>query len=212
MHTIAIFGGTFDPIHNGHIKASQALQAYFNFDSYIILPCKIPTLKPPSFASNQQRIEMIKLAIKNFKDFKLDLREINRNSPSYMVETLSSFRVEYPEDSITLILGYDAFLSLPHWHQWEKIITLANILVINRTEFSKQPTPEIIQKLLHQYQSNSKTSLLTSKAGTIFIFDAGDYQISSSSIREQIKINNNIKNKLPNEVYEYIKNQGLYQY
>ncbi|MCW8469104.1 nicotinate-nucleotide adenylyltransferase [Fluoribacter gormanii] len=211
MYSIAIFGGTFDPIHNGHLQTSINIQHYFKFDSYIFLPCKIPTIKPPSLANNAQRVEMVKLAIKDVADFKLDLREIERDTPSYMVETLQSFRLEYPSASITLIIGYDAFLSLPHWYQWDKIITLANLLVINRGEFADQPTPEIMQKFLKKHQSKSKSELLSAQAGNVYLFDAGHYEISSTSIREDIKKGADVKNKLPYTIYEYIKSQELYR-
>ncbi|WP_412756762.1 nicotinate-nucleotide adenylyltransferase [Legionella bozemanae] len=211
MHSIAIFGGTFDPIHNGHLQTSKFIQTHIKFDSYIFLPCKTPTIKPPTLANNEQRVEMLKLAIKEIPDFKLDLREIERDTPSYMVETLESFRLEYPKSSITLIIGYDAFLSLPRWYQWEKIITLANLLVINRNEFSRQAVPKTMQEFLEKYQTKSKAELLNTQAGRVFLFDAGNYDISSTSIREEIEKGADVKNKLPHTVYEYIKDQGLYQ-
>ncbi|MCE0723497.1 MULTISPECIES: nicotinate-nucleotide adenylyltransferase [Legionella] len=211
MHSIAIFGGTFDPIHNGHLQASKFIQTHIKFDSYIFLPCKTPTIKPPTLANNEQRVEMLKLAIKEIPDFKLDLREIERDTPSYMVETLKSFRLEYSKASITLIIGYDAFLSLPRWHQWEKIITLANLLVINRKEFARQAVPEIMQEFLEKHQIKSKIELLNTQAGSVFLFDAGNYDISSTFIREEIEKGADVKNMLPHTVYEYIKDQGLYQ-
>lgn len=211
MHTIAIFGGTFDPIHKGHLQTSLTLQAYFGFDSYIFLPCKMPTIKPPTHASSEQRISMIQLAIKDYPYFKLDLREIMRDTPSYMVETLESFRLQNPNASIILIIGYDAFLSLPRWFQWEKLITFAHLLIINRLEFSHQPIPKNLHQFLKKYERNNKENLLTTPAGSIFLFDAGNYSISSSLIRDEIRKGVNVKNKLPFQVYEYIKSQGLYQ-
>ncbi|MCW8418404.1 nicotinate-nucleotide adenylyltransferase [Fluoribacter dumoffii] len=211
MHSIAIFGGAFDPVHNGHLQASITIQNHFKFDSYIFLPCKTPTIKPPTLASNDQRIEMLKRAINNLSDFKLDLREIERDTPSYMVETLNSFREEYPDSSITLIIGYDAFLSLPNWYQWEKIITLANLLVINRSEFAKHPVSEIVKNFLHKHKINDKDELLTTQSGKVFLFDAGNYEISSTALREDIKKGANVNNRLPCKVYEYIKSQGLYR-
>lgn len=210
MHSIAIFGGTFDPIHNGHLQVSLSIQTHFNFNFYFFVPCKIPVLKAPTLASNEQRVEMIKLALKNQQPFKLDLREIERNTPSYMVETLQSFREDYPEASITLILGFDAFLSLTHWHQWEKIVTLAHLLVINRDEFAKHHLPERLEDFLKNHQTQDKEKLLTSKAGAIYLFDAGTYDISSTKVREEIKKGADLKAKLPLEVWEYIKRQGLY--
>jgi nicotinate-nucleotide adenylyltransferase len=211
MYSIAIFGGTFDPIHIGHLQTSLTIQAHFKFNAYVFLPCKTPTIKAATVANTKQRLEMIRRAINNHQSFKLDLREIERATPSYMVETLESFRTEYPDASITLVIGYDAFLSLPQWYQWKKIITLAHLLVINRSEFVKQPISEIMRKFLNDYQLNNKTELLNTQAGSVFLFDAGNYEISSSSLRADIKKGADVKNKLPISVYEYIKHQGLYQ-
>ncbi|STY29066.1 nicotinate-nucleotide adenylyltransferase NadD [Legionella wadsworthii] len=211
MHSIAIFGGSFDPIHNGHLQVSVSIQHHFNFDSYIFLPCKTSTIKPPTLANNGQRIEMIHLAIKDFPEFKMDLREIERPTPSYMVETLESFRAELPNDSISLIMGYDAFLSLTRWHQWEKIITLSNLIIINRSEFSHFPPSKTMEKFLKEHQVIKKWELLNSKAGKVFLFDAGNYEISSTSIREEIKKGADVRKQLPEKVYHYIKCQELYQ-
>lgn len=212
MLHIAIFGGTFDPIHYGHLKTSLAIQSYFKFERYIFLPCKQPTIKPSTFASNAQRIKMIELAIQEHQEFKLDRREIERASPSYMIETLESFRLEYPDASITLIIGYDAFISLPQWHQWEQLITLANIIVINRNEFEGQKIPAVLKDFLHNYQSKKRNTILNKKAGTVFLFDAGYYKISSTEIRNRLKQKQDVLQLLPHSVYEYIKTQKeLYQ-
>lgn len=211
MHSIAIFGGTFDPVHNGHLKTSSNIQSNIHFDSYYFVPCKTPTLKASSLANSKQRTEMLDLALGKFKEFTLDLREINRDTPSYMVETLKSFRTENPNDSISLIMGYDAFLSLPQWHEWKKIIQLANLLVINRANFSNLAIPETIQGLLKKHQCSDKSQLIRSPFGKILLFDAGNYDISSTDIRKELQQKGNVSNKLPTEVYDYIKQSGLYQ-
>lgn len=211
MRSIAIFGGTFDPVHDGHIQVSLSIQSHFNFGSYFFLPCKVPTLKPPTLASNQQRVEMLQLAIQPYPQFQLDLREIKRDTPSFMVETLSSFRSENNDASITLILGFDAFLSLSQWHQWEKIIQLANLLIINRTSFAQYPIAKPVQELLKNHETKEKETLLTQKAGIIYLFNAGDYEISSTDIRKALSTNKQTKTMLPKEVYQYIKQRGLYQ-
>lgn len=211
MQCIAIFGGTFDPIHNGHLQTSVTIQNYFNFNHYLFLPCKIPAIKPAALANNQQRIHMIELALKDHTDFSLDLREIERDTPSYMVETLESFRLEYPKASITLVIGYDAFISLPRWHQWQKIISLANLLVINRDEFAQQELPEVMHEFLQKHQVTEKELIKTNRCGQVYLFDAGNYPISSTAAREALKRKKDVQDILPNEVYNYIKLQELYQ-
>lgn len=210
MRSIALFGGTFDPIHNGHIETSCRIQATFHFDTYYFLPCKIPALKAAAHASSQQRIDMLQLAIPESQHFAVDAREIYRSTPSYTVDTLESFREENEEASISLILGYDAFLSLPQWHEWEKIITLANILVINRNEFAKLPIPEDLEELLKTHQSLRKSKLLTTRSGVIVRFDAGHYEESSTGIREELSANHNVNHLIPQPVLDYITEQGLY--
>jgi nicotinate-nucleotide adenylyltransferase len=210
MQSIAIFGGAFDPIHNGHLQVSLTIQSQFNFDSYILLPCKTPTLKSPTLADTTQRIDMLHLALKEYPNFKLDLREIERTTPSYTVETLQSFRAQYPTASITFILGYDAFLSLPQWHQWEQLIKLAHLLVINRAGLPKQTQNPVLQQFMNAYQNEDKAKLLNTKAGTLFLFNAGEYDISSTAIREALKKGEEIDSKIPEAVYEYIKEAKLY--
>ena len=100
---------------------------------------------------------------------------------------------------------------MPQWHQWEEITTLSNIIVINRNEFSNIPITEILKRFLEKHQSNNKDDILTHQTGTVFLFDAGNYDISSSAIRDVLQSNNGAKNKLPKEVYEYIRSQGLYR-
>lgn len=211
MNSIAIFGGTFDPIHQGHVQTSLSIQSNFNFDSYYFLPCKIPVLKSAAYANNQQRIDMIELVIKNHPEFKVDLREIKRDSPSYMVETLTSFREENKEASLTLILGYDAFLTLPQWHHWKEIIKLSNLLIINRNQFSSVSMPEEIKELLMHHTTELKTDILSKKAGFIYLYDAGNYEISSTHIREALKKNKQMSEQVPEEVAQYIKQWALYQ-
>lgn len=200
MRTIALFGGSFNPIHLGHINTSLKIQSTYHFDSYLFLPCKQSPLKSQGEANRQQRVAMLKLALEPYKEFAMDLREINRDGPSYMVDTLKSFKNEAPKESITLVLGYDAFLSLPQWYQWEQLTTLAHLLVIQRPNWSKQELPETLKAHIQKHPD------------CISFFDAGQYDYSSSQIRQDIKMGLlDVSSKLQPAVYQYIKQQGLYQ-
>jgi nicotinate-nucleotide adenylyltransferase len=211
MNTIAIFGGTFDPIHNGHIQTSIAIQKQFNFDSYRFMPCKSPAIKPPTTASTAQRVTMLELALQKYDEFTIDLREVNRETPSYMVETLDSLRKEFIEASITLIIGYDAFLSLPKWHQGEEILKLANLLIINRDDFNSDLIPNSLKTLIEIHKVTDKKGILDKKQGVVETFNAGAYPISSTKIRYALKKQLNVSQLVPEEVYNYINLQGLYQ-
>lgn len=217
MYSIAIFGGTFDPVHLGHIQTSINIQNHARFDRYFFLPCKVPVLKAQALASTQQRIDMLELAIKDIPYFQIDVREINRESPSYMVDTLKSIKKEYPNTSITLILGYDSFISLPQWHQWEQLIHLAHLFVINRDAFVSLDIPKSIQHLIQLHKSSDFSQLKNHECGLIYEFDAGNYNLSSSALRLELKNRKNSEgtalntaNKLPKGVYEYIVSSGLY--
>lgn len=210
MHTIAIFGGTFDPIHHGHLKTSSTLQDHFHFERYVFLPCKTPTQKPAATANNEHRIQMIQSAIQEIENAEIDVREMERSTPSYTVDTLLSFRTQYPEASITLIMGYDAFLSLPRWHQWEQLIQLANVLVINRVGYQQQKLPVELKLLLKQHQTQDPMELLRHREGLIGFFNAGDYDLSSSSIRKKLVEGKDMSDMLPNAVLDYIRKWQLY--
>lgn len=209
MRHIAILGGTFDPIHNGHLQTALAIQHFFHFACFYLLPCNVPVLKAKTIATNQQRIEMISLAIANLKDFALDLREINRSTPSYMTETLIDIRAQNPDTAISLVLGYDAFLSLPLWHNWDKIIQLTNLLIIKRAGMDQPLTPTLDGFLL-QHRTTNKEELLHSPYGKIYDFNAGNYPISSTEIKAKLAKREEVASLMPPQVVEYINKYKLY--
>lgn len=211
MNNFVIYGGTFDPIHFGHIKTALDVQNTFHFDRFVFLPCKKPVLKEPSQASSEQRISMLKLGLLPYPEFTIDLREMNRNTPSYMVETLESYREELGKAvSITLLLGTDAFLDLPRWHHWEKILKLCHILVINRPGTEDKKPSNTLLNLLKKHETNHHRDLLKRPYGKIYQYDAGRYDISSTEIREKINERKSIKDYIPPAVYQYIVDEKLY--
>ncbi len=212
MHNLIIYGGTFDPIHNGHLHTALAVQRKFHFERFLFLPCKSPTLKNASMASTKQRVNMLQRALAPYPEFEIGLQEIERDTPSFMVETLRGFRHQYGEDkAITLLIGIDAFLQLPRWHRWGEILQLSHILVIKRPGFEEANINKLLATLLLQYEVFDTKELLNQPCGKIYRFDAGQYDISSTTLREKIKIGDNVEIYLPAPVNEYIKEQALYQ-
>lgn len=214
MHitNLLLFGGSFDPPHWGHIKTACSVQAMFHFQKFVFLPCNTPVLKGATQASAQQRTDMLTLALTDYPEFSIDLREIQRETPSYMVDTLKSLREELGLNcTITLLLGYDAFLQLPQWHDWQALITLANLLIVQRPGTQKTTVPTALTALLQQHQTKDKTTLLTCPHSMIYQLNAGSYSISSTMIRTQLQQHQDVSLYLPKPVYEYIKQQALYR-
>jgi len=209
---LLIYGGSFDPPHLGHLNTALNVQDYFHFQSFIFLPCKTPVLKQPTMASAICRMDMLTLMLRNHSEFSIDTQEIDRESPSYMAETLTNYRKKFgSSNSITLLLGMDAFLNLHRWHAWEKIPTLCNLLIMKRQNTPDQEMPEALKPLLLNHQCSNPIALKTHPHGKIAYFDAGQYPISSTQLREKIQLKIDIRDDLDPHVYDYIKNHELYQ-
>ena len=205
-----IYGGSFDPPHLGHLHTALNVQRHFHFDHIFFLPCKQPILKKQTQAKATDRINMLQIMLKEYPEFSISTLEIDRDTPSYMTETLKSLRKEWGNEcSITLLMGMDAFVNLNRWHEWEKIPTLCNLLVIQRPQSSKNTTPPTIPAL--EIQSSQDLDLLTTAYGKFTVFDAGEYPISSTEIREKIRLKKDVSEHLPKEVADYIRRHGLYQ-
>lgn len=208
MKSILIYGGSFDPPHLGHLNVALTVQAHFKFETVLFLPCKIPVLKKTTQASEQHRLNMLKLMLKHHSEFQINTVELERDTPSYMSETLQQMRATYGlECSITLLLGMDAFMGLPRWHECNKLPTLCNLLVIKRQD---TPEPDSLIGLFKEGCDNPK-DLLTHVQGKVAYFDAGTYSISSTTIRENIHSGVDVSSILPEAVARYIKHHGLYQ-
>ncbi|MDI9818855.1 MULTISPECIES: nicotinate-nucleotide adenylyltransferase [unclassified Legionella] len=212
MRNLLIYGGTFDPIHNGHINAAINIQNYFNFQQFIFLPCKIPLLKNKAIATATQRVEMLQLALKDLnKNFIIDLSEINRATPSYMVDTLGNFRQKAGENTaITLLMGEDTFRKIPQWHEWKRLLTLANFLVINRAGSDNSQPPDFLNKFFNAHKTNDNKAILNNAHGFIYRYDAGNFDISSTLIRNQLTEKEYLKDIVPSSVLSYIKQNHLY--
>jgi len=211
LNSILIYGGSFDPIHNGHLKTALAVQQHIHVQRVLFLPCKTPVLKEKTVASTEQRLHMLQLALKPYPTFEIDPREIKRDSPSYMVETLQSFRQELGKTAaINLLMGMDAFMQLPQWYHWEEIIQLANLVIISRKIIGRLEISTTLQALLSTNETLDKSELLNHPCGKIYRYDAGNYPISSTLIREQLNNGRNISDYVPPSVYQYIQEQALY--
>lgn len=208
----AIYGGTFDPIHYGHLKSVTALAEKVALDQVIIMPNNVPPHRPQPQASSAQRKKMIELAIANNPLFTLDCRELQRSTPSWTVETLEQIRAEKGgQQPLAFIIGQDSLLSLPRWHRWETLLSLCHLLVCQRPGYSlTMETPEL-QRWLERHQTDSVASLHQQPAGKIFIAPTPLYDISATTIRLRLESGKTCEDLLPTAVSDFIHQQHLYR-
>ena len=206
---IGIFGGTFDPVHNGHLRVAQALSEALPFDELRLLPCGEPAHRAPPQASAEDRIAMLQLAIKEMSSLVIDEREVRRQGPSYMVDTLASLHDELGDEPLVLIIGWDAFVGLPTWHRWQQIIELAHLLVVQRPRNTVAPCGEMAL-LLQQHQTDDVAELNKRIAGCILLQPVDVLDVSSTEVRARLAAKEDVSDALPLAVNAYIKEQQLY--
>lgn len=206
---IGILGGTFNPIHHGHLRLALELYERLDLAEVRLLPAGQPPHREQPTVSNQHRLEMVQAAIKGVTGLSLDDRELRREGPSYMVDTLSSLRQDFPQRPLGLILGMDAFLDLPQWYQWQRLITLAHLFVVNRPN-SQLSDNQTMQEFLKKHRILNKQDLQIQKSGKIWIEEMPMLSISSTQIRNIIAAGKNPTFLLPPAVLEKINLYHLY--
>ena len=196
---IGIFGGTFNPVHNGHVKLAESVCNKISFDKLFIIPTKIPPHKYAlELASEQDRLTMCRLAFDNDEKYTISDYEIKQSGKSYSINTLKYLKQLFPDDTLYLIMGSDMLLMFNQWKEYKEIVKLANLVVIARHD-------EDIKKI-KDYQPFIKDI-----GGNCIIVDVIPYDISSSQIRKMIKQNEEIACYLPEKIVKYIYSKKLYK-
>ncbi len=184
----ALFGGTFDPIHYGHLLPVEVLAKQVGLQQVILLPNHIPPHRPQPKATVEQRLEMIKLAIKNNPLFSIDTRELERTIPSHTIETLLSLREEIGwKKPLAFIIGQDCLLSIDTWFNWKKILNVCHLLVCARPNYITYFPTSSMQEWLKQHQVYNLEILNHRSYGSIYLADTPLLNISATKIREQKK-------------------------
>ncbi|WP_428945541.1 nicotinate-nucleotide adenylyltransferase [Pantoea sp. FN060301] len=208
----ALFGGTFDPIHYGHLKPVEILAEQVGLKKVTLLPNNVPPHRPQPEASPAQRIEMVRRAIAGNPLFDLDLREMARQTPSYTIETLAALREARGQaQPLAFIIGYDSLLSLPKWHRWQDLLSFAHLLVSKRPGYDREMATPLLQDWLHQHQVYTPQALHESAAGKVFLAETPLLPISATEIRQRLHCGAACDTLLPAAVLAFINDEGLYR-
>ncbi|CAM4099855.1 nicotinate-nucleotide adenylyltransferase [Pseudoalteromonas byunsanensis] len=206
---IALFGGTFDPIHLGHINMAKQCIDELSLDALHFLPCAVPVHKAQPGITDTHRLAMLLLATKDNPKFKIDHRELKRQGPSYSLLSLQECRVEHPNTPLVFLMGMDSFNSLPSWFKWQEITKLCHIVVYQRPGEILSTTTELSDYLAQSHTLDS--SALHHKLGGLCYFLSGQkFDAASSEIRKRLKNRENTEHLLNEKVINYINEHLLY--
>ncbi|ODN66027.1 nicotinate-nucleotide adenylyltransferase [Methylophaga muralis] len=205
---IGILGGTFDPVHFGHLRSALEVCLQLNLDHVRLLPCAEPPHRQATMASAEVRRLMLELAVKSVPQLIVDDRELQRDGPSFTVDTLLSLRQEFKDNPLFLILGTDAFRGLATWSRWQQILSLAHIVVVQRPD----ETLDLQEELQNWYQQNlAQTTDRYLAAGKIWPLTVTSLAISATQIRQDLLAANPVNFLLPESVIAVIEQLGLYR-
>ncbi len=209
MKPMGVFGGTFDPIHFGHLRTAFELRNRLGFSEVRFMPCGTPPHRNTPWADAETRLRMVQAATAAQEGFVVDDREMRRDGPSYSVDTLDSLREQYPKRPLCLIVGMDAFLSLPTWQDWRTLLQLGHLIVAHRPGWST-PDMGVLGELLHAKGTNRVQDLHEAPAGKIYIHAVTQLEISSTAIRDLIAAGGDPRFLISDKVREIIQQTGCY--
>jgi nicotinate-nucleotide adenylyltransferase len=208
---IGIYGGTFDPIHYGHLRTALEVKEAVGLAEVRFVPCQIPPHRGAPGASPEQRLQLLQAALEDAEPgFCIDTRELERPGPSYMVDTLASIRAEIGAAPLCLIVGLDAFLGLHCWHRWRELFGLAHILVMQRPD-APPDFPAELQILLRDRTVGEADALRKHPAGCVHFVAVTQLDISATRIRSAIAGGFSPRYLTPDSVLYLIRRLGLYR-
>ncbi len=215
MTPIGILGGTFNPIHFGHLRMAQELAEGLDLSEIRLIPAGYPPHRNQPDVTPQQRLDMARLAVSDNTWFRLDEREIFKQTPCYTVETLNELRHELgPEQPLCLLMGVDAFWSLPTWYHWHELFDLAHVVVAHRPGFGAAQRaagfPAELHDELEKRLCHDGKALHQAPAGMILTYPVTALDISSTRIRALLRQHLSPRYLLPSAVLDYILTHNLY--
>lgn len=209
MKPIGVFGGTFDPIHYGHLRTAFEMLQALRFEEVRFMPCGDPPHRGVTFADAELRYRMVEAAIAGQDGFTADDRELHREGPSYTIDTLIELREEHPERSLGLIVGMDAFLGLSTWHRWNELLDVAHIIVAHRPGW-KAPDIGPLGELITEHGTHRVDDVHNATHGRILIHAVTQLEISSTEIRDLIAAGRDPRFLMPDALRNLIQEKEIY--
>jgi nicotinate-nucleotide adenylyltransferase len=206
---IGLFGGTFDPIHNGHLRTAFELWQALRLAQVRFLPTGNPPHREAPLAATDLRLEMVHAAVEGNSAFVVDDRETRREGMSYTVDTLLDLRRDFADRSLCLLLGMDAFLAMPHWHRWHEVLDLAHVIVAHRPGW-KAPITGPLGEVMVDRGTGSVRDLHAAPAGRVYVHAVTQLEISSTEIRQLILSGSDLRYLVPEAVRAIILRTGCY--
>jgi len=197
---IGIYGGSFDPIHLGHLKTATTLKTELQLDHLFLLPCCEPVHKDGLKYPSNDRLKMLNLALEKFSTLEIDSREILRGGCSYMIDTLHELKQIYKDEPICLIIGMDSFFKIKTWKDWQEFSKLVHLVILERQGFN------ISDSSLDSFHNTKDVNQLRLESnGLLYFSNCPKINISSSNIRDRIAANQNLDDLLPKSVINYLR-------
>lgn len=207
---IGVLGGTFDPIHIGHLRGALEVAELLALDEVRLIPSARPPHRDTPLVTAEQRLQLVRLAAEGEPLLRVDDRELARTTPSWTIDTLESLRAELGvDDQLFLLLGWDAFCGLPSWQRWTELLQHCHLLVLQRPDADTE-APEALRDLLAA-RSVNEPAALCGPAGQIAFVWQTPLAVSATDIRRRLATGRSVRFLLPDAVLHYIDAHGLYR-
>lgn len=215
MMRLGVMGGMFDPVHRGHLVVARAAVSALSLDRLHLVPCATPNHREGAAASGAQRTAMLELATASEPNLVVDDRELQRTGVSYSVDTLRDFHHESSDAALVFVLGWDSFLTLPHWHRWQDLFTYAHLCTVSRPGVAWPPSMDdadgrALRKLLTERSVPDPEALFERTAGSVYVVENIEQEVSSTKVRNALQEGQSTGEWIAPAVTEYIARHGLY--
>lgn len=208
----AWFGGTFDPVHSGHLSCANELATLLDLDSITLMPNNVPPHRPQPTATAEQRLTMLRLATADQPLFTVDNREIQRDTPSWTIDTLTGLRDGLgPEQPLAFIIGQDSLLTINHWARWQELLEYCHLVVAQRPGYATHHADGKVQAWINRHHCPEPHRLHDLPSGKIYLANTSLYCISATDIRRRLRLGLDCQGLLAPQVIDYIRETGLYR-